>query len=194
MGSTLKLNFPFSVPVVLFLSAARDSNLCLSPRPSCRRLRVFWLSLEMATFTSKITVTAEQLAVAPQLEPAFEHLLRISSTHGSVINTLRANEVVDRDTFVNMFDTESALKEGASDLGFDLANGGLPHKREFASVVLAWKTAKVMTETKLQTDAVARANGVPVTLLPCDWTSIVTEFKKKYGSHIAGAVDVRTFQ
>ena len=64
-------------------------------------------------------------------------------------------------------------------LGFDVSSGGLPHKREFARVVTAWKTAKVIVETKLQTDAVARAHGVPVTLLPCDWTSILAEFKKK---------------
>ena len=113
---------------------------------------------------------------APQLEPAFEHMLRNSSVHESVISILRANSIVDRDTFVNMYDSESTLKEGASDLGFDLATGGLPHKREFARIVTAWKTAKVMAETKLQTDAVARAHGVPVTLLPCDWTSIMTEF------------------
>ena len=56
---------------------------------------------------------------------------------------------------------------------------------EFARVVTAWKTAKVMAETKLPTDAVARAHGVPVTLLPCDWTSILTEFKLKFGAHIA---------
>ena len=68
------------------------------------------------------------------------------------------------DTCVNMYDSESSLKEGASDLGFDLATGGLPHKREFARIVTAWKTAKVMAETKLQTDTVARAHGVPVTL------------------------------
>ena len=78
------------------------------------------------------------------------------------------------------------LKDGASDLGFDSVAGGLPHKREFARVVTAWKTAKVMAETKLQTDAVARAYGVPVTLLPCDWTSIITEFKKKFGTHVPG--------
>ena len=41
-----------------------------------------------------------------------------------------------------------------------------------------------MSETKLQTDAVIRAHGVPVTLLSWDWISILTEFKKKYGSHI----------
>ena len=84
-----------------------------------------------------------------------------------------------------MFDSETAHKDGASDLGFDLVTGGLPHKREFARVVNAWKTAKVMAETKLQTDAVARAHGMPVSLLPFDWTSILTESKKKFGSHIA---------
>ena len=112
------------------------------------------------------------------LEPASEHMLRSSTVHESVISILRVNEVVDRDTFVNMFDTEASLKEGAADLGFNLTTGGLPHKREFARAVTAWKTAKIMAETKLQTDAVARAHGVPVTLLPCDWTSIMTEFKK----------------
>ena len=134
----------------------------------------------MAAFS----IPAAQLADAPQLEPAFEHLLRNSSVHESVIQTLRVNAITDRDTFVNMFDSEAALKEGASDLGFDLTSGGLPHKREFARVVTSWKTAKVMSETKLQTDAVARAHGVPVTLLPCDWTSLIAEFKNKHGKHI----------
>ena len=41
-----------------------------------------------------------------------------------------------------------------------------------------------MTETKLQTDAVARARGVPVSLLPADWSAIMTEPKRKLGSHI----------
>ena len=131
-----------------------------------------------------ISIPAAKLADAPLLEPAFEHLLRNSPVHESVIGTLRVNAITDRETFVFLFDSEAALKEGASDLGFDLTTGGLPHKREFARVVTSWKTAKVMSETKLQTDAVARAHGVPVTLLPCDWTSLLTEFKNKFGKHI----------
>ena len=79
----------------------------------------------MAAFTSTIAVPAAQLADAPQLEPAFEHLLRNSSVHESIIQTLRVNAITDRDTFVNMFDSEAALKEGASDLGFNLTTGGL---------------------------------------------------------------------
>ena len=139
----------------------------------------------MSIFTSPISFTDSQIAAAPSLEPAFEHLLRNSMTHESIITTLWVNEFTDRDTFVNMFDSEAALKEGAADLGIDMVAGGLPQKREFARVVTPWKTAKVMTETKLQTDAVARAHGIPVTLLPCDWVSLMTEFRKKYGNHIA---------
>ena len=136
----------------------------------------------MATFNSTITIAADQLATAPQLVPAFEHLLRNSTVHESVIGVLRINSITDRDTFVNMFNSEAALKDGASDLGFDLSTGGLSHKREFARVVTSWKTAKDMS--KLQTDAIARAHGVPVTLLPCDWTSLLTEYKNKHGKHI----------
>ena len=79
---------------------------------------------------------------------------------------------------------KATLKQGAADLGTDLVAGGLAHKREFARVVTAWKTAKVMSETKLQTDALARAHGVPVTLLPADWTAVMTEFKNKHGTYI----------
>ena len=98
-------------------------------------LRVLYLfvvssySTSMAAFTSTISINAEQLASSPQLEPSFEHLLRNSNVHESVIRTLRINAVTDRDTFVHMFGIEAALKDGASDLGFDLSAGGLQHKR-----------------------------------------------------------------
>ena len=92
--------------------------------------------------------------------------------------------IADRGSFAHMFDSEAALKDGASDLGFDLTAGVLPHKREFARVVTSWKTAKIMAETKLQTDAVAKAHGLPVALLPCDWFSILTEFKKNTETRI----------
>ena len=47
----------------------------------------------MAAFTSSISITDAQIADAPQLEPAFEHLLRNSSVHESVIGTLRVNAI-----------------------------------------------------------------------------------------------------
>ena len=107
----------------------------------------------MVDFTFSITVSDAQLTAAPSLEPAFEQLLRNSTVHETVNSVLKVDEVVVRDTFVNMFDSEASLKDGAADLGFNLSTGELPHKREFARVVTAWKTAKVMADTKLQTDA-----------------------------------------
>ena len=79
----------------------------------------------MSGFVSSVAVADAQLSTAPQLEPAVEHLLRNSAAHESVISILRVNEVVDRDTFVNMFDSVAAVKEGAADLGFNLTSGGL---------------------------------------------------------------------
>ena len=38
-------------------------------------------------------------------------------SHESTTTVLRVNEVSDRDTFVNMFDSEASLKEGTADLG-----------------------------------------------------------------------------
>ena len=54
-------------------------------------------TVTMAAFTSTISIPAAQLADAPQLEPAFEHLLRNSSVHESVIGTLHVNAITDRD-------------------------------------------------------------------------------------------------
>ena len=103
----------------------------------CNYFRGDGIVVSMAAFTSTASYTDVQIANAPSLEPAFEHLLRNATVHESVIHTLRVNAITDRETFVNMFDAEAALKEGASDLGFDLSTGGLPHKREFARVVSA---------------------------------------------------------
>ena len=72
----------------------------------------------------------------------------------------------------------------AADLGAGLVGGALPRKRESSRLVTAWKTAKVMSETQLQTDAVARSNGVPVTLLPAEWTAMMTEFERMHGTNI----------
>ena len=127
----------------------------------------------MAVFESTITHEEAALSAAPNLEPSFEHLLRNSVVPKAIIYTLRPNEIVDKDTFVNLFGSESKLKDGAADLGIDLSGGGLPHKLESARVVTCWETAKAISETKLQTDAVARAHGLPVTLLPADWTAIM---------------------
>ena len=131
-------------------------------------------------FISTISFTDEQIAAATSPRSGIRTV-----THESIITTLRVNEVMDRDTFVNMFDSETALEEGAADLGIDMTSGGLPHKREFARVVAAWKTSMVGPRQRCRPTQSRELMGFPVTLLPSDWMSILTEIRKKYGNHIS---------
>ena len=80
----------------------------------------------MAEYVSTWTYIEEQKTAAPNLEPSFEHLLRSSSVHESIITTLRVNEITDRDTFVNLLDSEATLNMSAADLGAILVGGGSP--------------------------------------------------------------------
>ena len=173
-GSTPKSVFPMLARPFgsrTYLARARKlCNLSLLRSPSSLLISYF---LGMAAFTSTVFYSCcPACRLRRNLNPPLSTFYATAQFTRVLFQTLRVNAITDRDTFVNMFDSKAALKEGASDLGFDLTSGGLPHKREFARVVTSWKTAKVMSETKLQTDAVARAHGVPVTLLPCDWTSL----------------------
>ena len=47
-----------------------------------------------------------------------------------------------------------------------------------------WNQAKLQAEAKQKVDAVARAHGEPVTMLSCDWVSLMNQLKQKYGQHI----------
>ena len=47
------------------------------------------------------------------------------------------------------------------------------------------KQLKLWPQQKLQTHPVAEAHGLLVTHLPCDWMSMMTEFKRKFGKHIS---------
>ena len=71
----------------------------------------------MTEYVSTLTFTEEQKTPAPNLEPSFEHFLRNRSAHEPIITTFRVNEITDRDTFVNMFDSEATLNMSAADLG-----------------------------------------------------------------------------
>ena len=48
------------------------------------------------------------------------------AAHGSIITALRVNEITDRDTFVNMFDSEKGLSSSAADLGANMSGKGPP--------------------------------------------------------------------
>ena len=91
----------------------------------------------------------------------------------ALITALKVNIINDRETFVGLDDTEAGFKNIAPDLGVDLVNGGLAHKREMSRLISAWKQARIASETKQQVDAAAKAYGVPTTILPEDWTSMM---------------------
>ena len=135
-------------------------------------------------FVSILTLTEQQIADADQLEPSFEHLLRDAKVDNGTILALRHCEISDRETFVGLDDSAEGLKSLAKDMGIDLESGGMPHKREFSRLSTAWKKAKAQLEVKTTTEALQRQHGEPVTMLPEDWTSVVVQFKKKFGSDL----------
>ena len=120
----------------------------------------------------------------PPLETPFEHFLRNGGFHELIIWVPRNNENTDRETFVGLDETESWMKTHVADFGTVSSSGGLPHEREMVCVVAAWKQANVMAGTELQTDTLAKVHDHPVTMLPCDSTSVMTEFKTRYGKQI----------
>ena len=102
----------------------------------------------------------------------------------NTILALRHCRIKDRETFTGLADAPEELRSIASDLGIDLTSGGMPHKREFSKVLVAWKRTKVQTEVKTSTEALQRQHGEPVRMLPEDWTSVIVKFKSKYGSNL----------
>ena len=135
-------------------------------------------------FVSTVTLSDDQKASLMDLEPAFEHLLRDVGLEENTILALRHCRIKDRETFTGLADAPEELRSIASDLGIDLTSGGMPHKREFSKVLMAWKRTKVQTEVKTSTEALQRQHGEPVRMLPEDWTSVIVKFKSKYGSNL----------
>ena len=120
----------------------------------------------------------------PDLEPAFENLLRTLNIDESLNKALRINMITDRETFIGLDDTEAGFKSIGPDLGIDLTNGGFAHKREMSRLISAWKQARLASEAKQHVDAVAKAHRVPSSFLPEDWTSMMLAFRNKFGKHI----------
>ena len=54
------------------------------------------------------------------------------------ISAFKVNMINDRETFMGLDDTDAGFKNIASDLGIDLENGGLAHKREMSRLITAW--------------------------------------------------------
>ena len=60
----------------------------------------------MAVFRRTMTFTDEQKASAPDLELAFENLLRTLNVDEALITALKVNKINDRETFVGLDDTD----------------------------------------------------------------------------------------
>ena len=86
-------------------------------------LRVIMASQD---FTSSLTLTDAQKTSLTELEPAFEHLLRDVGLGEATILALRHCRINDRETFTGLADSTEELRTIASDLGINLADGGMP--------------------------------------------------------------------
>ena len=135
-------------------------------------------------FISSLTLTDAEKASLAELEPAFERLLRDVGLEESTVWALRHCRINDRETFTGLADSPEELRTIASDLGINLTDRGMPHKREHSKVLMAWKRTKAQVEVKTSTEALQRQHGEPVRMLPQDWTSVIVKFKSKYGSNL----------
>ena len=143
-------------------------------------------------FVSTLEMSADEKATAPQMEPAFEALLRSRNIHEDVIWACRIQDILDREVFVSLLHTVEGFKEAVtSGLGIDPA-AGFSHSREMAKMVKAWNSAKVQAEAKTKVDAVAKAHGEPISMLKCDWVSLMTRTYTETTSTRRGSRHSRT--
>ena len=68
-------------------------------------------------------------------------------------------------------------------LGIDPAVG-FSHNREIAKMVKAWNSARIKAEVETTVDAVAKAHGEPISMLKCDWVSLMTRLGDQHGDNI----------
>ena len=137
-------------------------------------------------FVATLDMSAEEKATAPQLEPAFEALLRSGNVHEDVIMACPVEDILDREVFVALHNTiEGSTQAVSAGLGVDPALG-FSHNREMAKMVKAWNSAKIQADIKTKVDAVAKAHGEPVSMLKCDWVSLMTRCGDQHGDNTRG--------
>ena len=86
--------------------------------------------------------------------------------------------------FVALHHTVEGFTQAVSaGLGID-PSVGFSHSCEMAKMVKAWNIAKVQAEVKTKVDAVAKAHGEPISMLKCDWVSLMTRFGDQHGDNI----------
>ena len=128
-----------------------------------------------------IEFTPEEMANAPPLEPALKGLLRSQNLHEEVIMAFRCNEVLSRSVFVALDTTIEGLTKTAETFRIKVASGEFVHKREMAKLISAWQQGKVDQDTKQKVDAVCKAHGEPIAMLPEEYESLLVSFAKIHG-------------
>ena len=135
-------------------------------------------------FVSTVKFTAQEIASAPNLEPALEGLLRSNEVHEDIIIAFRVQQIKTRALFTALDSTEEGFKSTCKEafgVNTEEKGGGFPHKREWAKLNTAWAQAKITGEAIERVNATKRAHGEPVAFLTADWTSLIREFKVQRG-------------
>ena len=171
LKSLLPFRFSFASLIYFSCSLAEQiigSGASAAAAPTAEVLQSTSTGLAQARAPSKNFVTTpEEKQGAPPLEPAFEALLRSGNIDEDVIMACRVQDILDREVFVSFHHTVEGFKEAVSaGLGIVPAMG-FSHNREMA---------KMVTDIKTKVDAVAKAHGEPVSMLKCDWISLMTRF------------------
>ena len=165
---------PASFPLSLFLpvydktelqSSSAAAAVATPPAVQTTSTTMAQARAPSKNFVSTLAMSEEEKATAPQLEPAFEALRPSGNIHEEVIWACRVRDILYREVFVFM----QAVSAG---LGIDPAVW-FSHIREMARMVKAWNSAKIQAEVKTKVDAVAKAHGEPISMLKCDWVSLI---------------------
>ena len=108
---------------------------------------------------------------------------------------IHVGDITDRATFCDLDSSENGLRVSARDLGSNVhlalegargrlaleGAGGHAPEREMLRLIFAWNRTTKKFDAKLQTEATAKAQGVPVTKLTCDWASFIEAYRHKFG-------------
>ena len=121
---------------------------------------------------------------APQMEPAFEALLRQVNLNEELIWAFRNQDICDRGVSIALDSSEDGIRLACTQ-GFGIAPIGAGHKfahRRDGQDHHSMQHCRV--PAKLRVDAVAKARGEPTSMLQTDWTSVMEEFRKKFGGNL----------
>ena len=136
-------------------------------------------------FVSKSTFTPEDIAVAPELEPALESLLRSLKVRDSVTTAMRVNEILDHSVLSDLAQDEAKMRKCAAAFGIDQSEDAeFRHRRKMAKLLRAWRQAKTQNQVKIGVDAAAKVQGEPIAMLAMDKNSLTVQFKAKFGSDL----------